>query len=352
MALSFSTLGKPVSNQVVDPATGKMREEWALYFDQLTKRLNGAVGELEVDDAPADAQYIVGAASSGLSAERVATNSTSNTWNLATPGQAAVERAALTGDVTASANSNATTIANDAVTNPKLANMAQATIKGRAVGAGTGDPTDLTATQATAILDAFTSALKGLVPASGGGTTTFLRADATFAAPTRIVNAVAQGTVSAAATLDISLGSADMYEIDLINLLPATDAQELWARFSQSGSFLAGAADYSWGRATSAGGAADESDSEITLTDGVENTADSSTGCNITVRVFRPSAAAFAKGVNWFGGFKSSTGPTTRATTGQGKLIANTNAIDGIRFLFASGNIASGYYAVRSYSFT
>src|SRR5882672_4441730 len=41
----------------------------------------------------------------------------------------------------------------------------------------------LTATQATALLDVFTAGAKGLVPASGGGTTTFLRADVTFAAP-------------------------------------------------------------------------------------------------------------------------------------------------------------------------
>lgn len=74
-------------------------------------------------------------------------------------------------------------IAADNVTNTELANMAQATIKGRAVAAGTGDPTDLTPAQATAILDAFTSALKGLAPASGGGTTNFLRADGTWAAP-------------------------------------------------------------------------------------------------------------------------------------------------------------------------
>ena len=39
-----------------------------------------------------------------------------------------------------------------------------------------------TAAEATALLNVFTSTLKGLVPASGGGTTTFLRADATFAA--------------------------------------------------------------------------------------------------------------------------------------------------------------------------
>ena len=42
----------------------------------------------------------------------------------------------------------------DGTTNAKLANMAQSTIKGRAAGAGTGDPTDLTATQAAAIVQA------------------------------------------------------------------------------------------------------------------------------------------------------------------------------------------------------
>lgn len=91
----------------------------------------------------------------------------------------------LTGDGTAGpgSGSQALTLANDAVTNAKLANVATATFKGR-VTSGTGDPEDLTGTQATTLLDTFTSSLKGLVPASGGGTSTFLRADGTFAAPT------------------------------------------------------------------------------------------------------------------------------------------------------------------------
>ena len=89
----------------------------------------------------------------------------------------------LTGDVTGSGTGSfAATIANDAVTNAKLANVATATIKGR-VTAATGDPEDLTGTQATTLLDTFTSSLKGLAPASGGGTTNFLRADGTWAAP-------------------------------------------------------------------------------------------------------------------------------------------------------------------------
>lgn len=55
------------------------------------------------------------------------------------------------GDVTSSGD-GATTIANNAVTNAKAADMAEATIKGRAAGAGTGDPTDLTAAQALTLL--------------------------------------------------------------------------------------------------------------------------------------------------------------------------------------------------------
>ena len=96
-----------------------------------------------------------------------------------TANTAKVTNATHTGDVT---GSGALTIAADAVTNAKLANVATATIKGRTT-AGTGDPEDLTGTQATALLDAFTSAAKGLAPASGGGTTNFLRADGTWAAP-------------------------------------------------------------------------------------------------------------------------------------------------------------------------
>jgi hypothetical protein len=46
MPFTFSTLRKPTNSQAVDPSTGRMREEWQIYFDGLTKRLNGAVGEL------------------------------------------------------------------------------------------------------------------------------------------------------------------------------------------------------------------------------------------------------------------------------------------------------------------
>lgn len=54
----------------------------------------------------------------------------------------------------------------------------------------------VTATQATALLNLFTSSLQGLVPASAGGTTNYLRADGTWAAPPGV------GTVTSVALAD------------------------------------------------------------------------------------------------------------------------------------------------------
>ena len=74
------------------------------------------------------------------------------------------------------------TLANNIVTNAKLAQVATATFKGR-LTAATGNVEDLTGAQATSLLDVFTTSTKGLVGASGGGTSNFLRADGTWSAP-------------------------------------------------------------------------------------------------------------------------------------------------------------------------
>jgi hypothetical protein len=114
-----------------------------------------------------------------------------------TANTAKVTNATHTGDVT---GATALTIADNVVTNAKMADMPARSLKGRA-SVGTGDPediliaqdrivgrltgggvTDLTGTQVTTLLDTFTTSLKGVVPASGGGTTNFLRADGTWAA--------------------------------------------------------------------------------------------------------------------------------------------------------------------------
>lgn len=76
-----------------------------------------------------------------------------------------------------------TKVADSAITNAKLANMVQATVKGRASGAGTGPAVDLTAPELRTIIGNVASGTAGLAPASGGGTTNFLRADGTWASP-------------------------------------------------------------------------------------------------------------------------------------------------------------------------
>ena len=68
------------------------------------------------------------------------------------------------------------------ITLARMANLAANSFIGNNTGAA-ATPIAMTGTQATALLDNFTSSAKGLAPASGGGTTNFLRADGTWAVP-------------------------------------------------------------------------------------------------------------------------------------------------------------------------
>lgn len=213
-----------------------------------------------------------------------------------TAATGAAEEIAVSGALTFSAQT--LSLPTDAITNAYLANMATQTIKGRATAA-TGDPEDLTVAQVTAMLNTFTTSLKGLVPASGGGTTNFLRADGTFAAPPSadaqtILNTISTtrgailfrnatvwtpltpntagyvlreggsgadpswvggvtrlngGVVSGAATLDISLSSGySRYILLLDDVVPVTNNNGLGLRFSfDSGStYKSAASDYFW----------------------------------------------------------------------------------------------------------
>lgn len=95
-----------------------------------------------------------------------------NSWNVRLIRSGAALADGDKGDITVSGAGSSWSIDNDVVTNAKLANMAQSTIKGRASGAGTGDPQDLTPAQARAA-----------IASDSGNGAHFLAGDGTFKAP-------------------------------------------------------------------------------------------------------------------------------------------------------------------------
>jgi hypothetical protein len=95
----------------------------------------------------------------------------------------------MSGDATLAA-SGALTIASSAITVSKMANMAGHSYLGNNTGSSAA-PAAITSTQLTADLNLFSPTLQGLTPLSGGGTTNFLRADGSWAAP------AGSGTVTA-----------------------------------------------------------------------------------------------------------------------------------------------------------
>lgn len=107
---------------------------------------------------------------------------------------------------------NASFSGSAAITNANLAAMPAHTIKGNNT-ASPATPLDLTGTQVTAELDVFTSVLKGLVPASGGGTANFLRADGTFATPPN-----SGGTITTVGTYDSQAPAANGLVISGANI--------------------------------------------------------------------------------------------------------------------------------------
>ena len=88
-----------------------------------------------------------------------------------------------TGDVTIGSGPNATTVITDSsITLGKLADVPGNTLLGNA-STSAATPIALTGIQATTFLAPFTDTTQGVVPASGGGTVNFARADGTWAVP-------------------------------------------------------------------------------------------------------------------------------------------------------------------------
>jgi hypothetical protein len=239
----------------------------------------------------------------------------------------------------------------------------------------------------------FTSSAKGEAPASGGGTTNFLRADGTWQAPpsgggnvsnsgTPTANQVAQWidathikgidtvpvaargpgtlvelvrqTVSVAvATVDFTTGidaTYDEYEIHVIGFQSNVNAF-LGLRFSQDGgaTFKAGASDYAYAYfgmdATNASTNSGVNGSAHIFVGASDVFAGAAFVGNYRIILYRPSSTTIRKHVAWNG---TNNGSIAFASScGGGTFLTDTNAINALRFyIINAGNIIGGIFVL------
>lgn len=181
----------------------------------------------------------------------------------------------------------------------------------------------------------------------------------------KLANAIAprvllsdSGAISGAATQDfddVFSATYDVYEIELLEVIPATDAGTLYMRLGASGStYDSGASDYGWGLAAwSTGGAAtaegDAADTEIHLTRiGLVGSDTNENGVSGIIRVYKPTNTTQTRIQNDVLYATAAAGVTERVVGSGARLSAASMA--SVRFLFASGNIESG--RIRVYGLT
>jgi len=153
-------------------------------------------------------------------------------------------------------------------------------------------------------------------------------------------------TASGASNVDFSLPAGySAFQVRSGQITFNTDNAILQMRFSQSSSFLSGATNYSWGYNYGYEGAVDHSfdtfDDEIETSFAIGN--GSSEGAYIVAEFNRPLANGAYVSVLFQCGAIGYCFGSPSVFNGWGKLRLNTNAIDGIRFLAATGTISGQF---------
>lgn len=164
---------------------------------------------------------------------------------------------------------------------------------------------------------------------------------------------ISSTAASGAAELEIAAGLSSTYDQYVVELYakPSTDNQPLYLTLSQDagGSYLN--SNYRWilGILDTVPGhtpAGSASDSQIQLSGSVGNGSNETLA--LQLRISRPAVSSVFKMFSWTATYIEGT-PALLGIEGHGTYVGNGNAIDAIKFAFASGNITgtAKLYGVR-----
>lgn len=168
---------------------------------------------------------------------------------------------------------------------------------------------------------------------------------------------LAQQTASNDPTIDFTAAitsAFNSYLLEGLGVQPASDDSELWLRASQDAgaNWLTGATDYGWQLASGHQGDTTmqrqvATDTKIVIAGGSGSTQApgnaSGESVSFAARVYRPAASGLYKLIELRSVFLRADG-TVWHQAGAGFYKGNTDAIDGLRVLFESGNIAAGVF--------
>jgi hypothetical protein len=252
-------------------------------------------------------------------------------------------------------------IADDAVTFAKMQNIATQRVIGRNT-ASTGDPEEVTILQ---LLNWLANSNRGDLIRRGasdwetlnvGSNGQVLQSDGTdpvWTTPSAGMVLLTSGDVVNAATLDIVLTAYSTYRslvLKLSNWRPATDAAELFLRFSTDGgsTYDAGAGNYHWSSidvsstpASAARGSSGDTEIQITA-NGVG--ANDEEGLSGNIEIFNHTSSVFFTKCT-FHVYNTNAAGTGDVHAGGGAREAAQNT-DAIRLLFSAGNIEVGNWAL------
>lgn len=215
-----------------------------------------------VGAAPNNAQYVTAATSAGLSAERVATDTTSVTWDFGTSGQAKAKRAALSGDASASADSNTLTLA---TVNSNVGTFGSATQASQVTVNAKGL---VTAAANVTVTPAASSITGGAALTKGDDTNVTLTLGGS---PTSALLAAASITAGWTGQLSVARGGTGLSTIPDASVLVTNDANVLSALTPSAGqSIRVAAGGGSWEAYTpgAGGGTPGGSDTHVQYNDG------------------------------------------------------------------------------------